>query len=84
MEAMAIGLPVITTDIPENQALIKNNISGILVPTQDSKAITQAINILTLDEGLSNTLGKNGKIEILKHHELTRVAIKLAHFFNIL
>lgn len=80
MEAMASGLPIITTDIPENQSLIKNNISGILVPTQDSKAITRAINTLIIDEGLSNTLGKGGK-EFLEQNLSLKASVNSFHQF---
>jgi glycosyltransferase involved in cell wall biosynthesis len=84
MEAMAAGIPIITTDIPENRALIENTASGILVPTQDSQAITQAINTLIIDEGLSNTLGKGGKKFLEQNFSLKASVNSFHQFLNSL
>ena len=52
MEAMAIGLPCISTDCPCGgpKMLIENGVNGILVPVGDDKALEEAI-----DWCLSNT-----------------------------
>ncbi len=84
MEAMATGLPVITTDIPENRLLIENNISGILIPTQDSEAIIHALNTLILDKGLSKTLGKSGKEFLRQNFSLKASGNSLHQFLNSL
>ena len=84
MEAMATGLPVITTDIPENRLLIENNISGILIPTQDSEAIIHALNTLILDKGLSKTLGKSGKEFLRQNLSLKASGNSLHQFLNSL
>jgi len=43
LEAMACGLPVITTDITDNSQVVKNGKNGYLVPPGDSKAIGEAV-----------------------------------------
>ena len=45
MEAMAIGMPVISTDCPigGSALLIQSGVSGILTPVGDTKALTEAM-----------------------------------------
>jgi len=43
-EAMACGLPVITTDICGNAEVVKNGENGLLVPFGDKEALADAIN----------------------------------------
>lgn len=43
IEAMALGLPVVTTNVGGIKYLINNNINGILVNPDDSQAMTNAI-----------------------------------------
>lgn len=57
MEAMAAGLPVITTSIPENLELIENNQNGIVVPARNAQALADGIELLLNDEKLRQHLG---------------------------
>ena len=45
IEAMGIGLPVISTDCKGGgaKALIKNHVNGIIVPREDTDAVAQAM-----------------------------------------
>lgn len=43
IEAMALGLPVVTTNVGGIKYLVNNNINGILVKPDDVKAMTNAI-----------------------------------------
>ncbi|HID28004.1 MAG TPA: glycosyltransferase family 4 protein [Methanosarcinales archaeon] len=55
LEAMASGLPIITTDTGGTQELIKDN--GIVVHVEDSKTIASAILHLADDYSLCKTMG---------------------------
>lgn len=57
IEAMAAGLPIITTGHPPMTDLIPNNDIGILVERCDSKGIASAIQLLAADNRLRSTLG---------------------------
>lgn len=61
MEAMALGLPVISTDCPCGgpKTLINNNQNGILVPVNDRKQLSEQILRLINDKELSNKLSNN-------------------------
>lgn len=61
IEAMAIGLPVVSTDHPIGGAkmAIQDRINGILTPVGDCDAIARAVCEILEDEKLSETLSQN-------------------------
>jgi glycosyltransferase involved in cell wall biosynthesis len=56
LEAMAVGLPVVTTDIDGCSELIVNEETGILIPPADSDAIENAVCRLLSDRGLRSRI----------------------------
>ena len=59
MEAMALGLPVISSDCMGGgaKALIKDGINGLLIPMQDEAALEQAMRRLLADPEFAESLG---------------------------
>jgi glycosyltransferase involved in cell wall biosynthesis len=76
MEAMACGLPIITTDIPENSILIENEKTGLLVAAKNSSTITQKIKQLQENPILSEQLSKEAKTTIQNSFSLEKIAKK--------
>ncbi len=72
LEAMASGIPVITTDIPENRDLIEHNVSGILVPTQASAVLSQKIQELRHNQETRRALSTMAKQTIRDTFSLDR------------
>jgi glycosyltransferase involved in cell wall biosynthesis len=72
MEAAAMELPVIATNIRGCREVVKCNETGILVPIKDSRALVAAIENLAQDEARRAELGKEGRRHILENfsHEL--------------
>ncbi|MBL4715640.1 MAG: glycosyl transferase family 1 [Bacteroidetes bacterium] len=64
MEAMALGIAPIITDIPGNRELVIDNESGLVVPSRNSKEITEAILKLYNDRELCNKLGESARNRI--------------------
>ena len=60
MEAMAMGLPVISTDCPCGgpKMLIENGVNGLLVPVKDVRAMAEAMEKLMSDEKLARSMGE--------------------------
>ena len=60
MEAMALGVPCISTDCPCGgpKTLIQNGVNGILTPVKDVEAMTKAIDQVLGDPALAECLGK--------------------------
>lgn len=63
VEAMASGLPVVMTDVGCAGEVVRNEETGIVVPTGDEEALVHAINRLLEDAALRGTLSNNGREE---------------------
>ena len=62
VEAMALGLPVISTDCPSGPSeIINDKKNGILVPVKDEKALADAILSVLTNSQLKNNLGREAK-----------------------
>lgn len=73
LEAMAAGIPVITTDIPENRTLITNSVTGLLVPKNNTTAITKAMRKLLSDTALKKSLTDTAHATIHDQHGLSSI-----------
>lgn len=65
-EAMALEKPCVATEINGIVDLVENGITGLLVPSRDSKALAEKIERLCLNKDLRNKLSKNAKENIKK------------------
>lgn len=63
IEAMALGLPCISTDCPCGgpRELIEDGVNGLLVPVGDATATAEAIEKLLKDSVYANKLGKSAR-----------------------
>ena len=58
IEAQAMGLPVIATDVPGQIDAFLPDVTGIPVPLKDSCAITEAMTLLAADVALRERMGR--------------------------
>jgi len=82
IEAMAAGIPVLATDIPENRDLIENEKTGILFPVNDTDSLVKAIEILIADESLRKKLGQNAQQKTKLNFDIRVVASRLDNFYQ--
>ncbi|MCQ1536898.1 colanic acid biosynthesis glycosyltransferase WcaL [Methanosarcina sp. KYL-1] len=82
MEAMAMEIPVISTDASGIPELVIDGISGILVPQKNETEISRAIIKLCENKDLRNNMGKAGKHIIIEKYNLENEAKKLENLFQ--
>ncbi len=61
IEAMALGLPVVGTNVGGIPYLVEDGKSGLLVPKGDAKAMCQAIKKLLSDNVWASTRSENAR-----------------------
>lgn len=69
MEAMACGLPIITTGISGIPELVKEGVNGMLVPAEDATAIAAAIVRLQHEPALAQRLSVAARATIRAHFD---------------
>lgn len=82
LEAMAVGLPIVTTNISENKELIEHNKSGILVPVRNSQAIGEALQTLLSKPDFAKRLGGNARKKAEMKFNLDRTITSTDQFFG--
>jgi glycosyltransferase involved in cell wall biosynthesis len=60
MEAAAMGVPVVATDVRGCREVVDDGVTGLLVPKEDAEALTAAIATLAPDAPLREKLGEAG------------------------
>lgn len=60
IEALALGLPVIATDVPSGgtQELMADGVSGLIIPAGDQKALEDAMEKILGDSAYADSLGR--------------------------
>lgn len=81
MEAMAIGLPVVTTPISGIPDLVADRTSGLLVPSADADALADALERVLADHALRETLGAGARRDVRTRHNLERSVERLRSMF---
>lgn len=61
VEAMASGLPVVASDIPGYDEVVRDGVEGLLVPPRDPEALARAVSVLLDDPGLAARLSAAGR-----------------------
>lgn len=82
LEAMASGLPIITTDIPENKVFLKDTVSGILVPPKDSSLLYQALQKSYQDPIMRTMLSKEARKIIDNSFSLEKILARWENTLN--
>ncbi len=71
LEAMAMELPVVSTDISGISELVIPNHNGLLVPEKNEQTLSQALKTLICQPELRKTLGRTGRLTVLEKFGLT-------------
>jgi colanic acid/amylovoran biosynthesis glycosyltransferase len=82
MEAMASGLPVISSQLSGIPELVDNGISGILIEPGDTEALARALVDLAADSAKNISFGLAGREKVLNEFDLEKNTLKLLDLFK--
>lgn len=68
-EAMGVGIPIITTDIPGPSEVVENRISGLLVEVKNIDSLKNGMEKLLTDNELRENMAKSGRKRAEKYFD---------------
>jgi glycosyltransferase involved in cell wall biosynthesis len=82
LEAMAMNVAVITTDVPGARDAVIDNFNGLLVAARDKSALEEAILKLIGDQELRKKLGINGRKLVENKYNTHLIFNKIMHVYQ--
>jgi glycosyltransferase involved in cell wall biosynthesis len=82
VEAMAAGAPVITTDVPTGNEIVRHERNGLLTPYDDVGALAAAISRLLSDRALAASLAAEGRRSVERRYTAERLAADLEAWYR--
>ena len=82
MEASAMGVPVIATDIRGCREVVKHGETGLLLPPKDPARLAAAIEQLYRQPELRRRMGQNGRRHIVENFSQRQVLDRLCAFYR--
>jgi glycosyltransferase involved in cell wall biosynthesis len=82
VEAMACGLPVITTGISGIPEVVRDGVNGLLVPTENPEALADALLRISRDQALARQLASEAQATVSQLFDGERFAGDLAALFR--
>jgi phosphatidylinositol alpha-mannosyltransferase len=80
LEAMAVGKPVVASNIEGYASLITHGVEGLLVPPKDEDRLAQALISLMTDESLRQQMGARGRVKA-KAYDWKYIAQKVLNYY---
>lgn len=82
LEAMALGTPVVSTDVTGIPEVLEDGVTGLTVPQKDSSALAAACVRLLEDAGLRRKLAVNARRQIEERFDIRRNSSELRDLFD--
>jgi glycosyltransferase involved in cell wall biosynthesis len=82
LEAMAVGKPIIATDILPVREIINSKELGILVPAKDSTAIASSIESLLVNKTFAETLSNNARKRACSDFNIETTVSRYTYLFK--
>ena len=82
LEAMACGLPVISTSVGGSIDIIENNVNGLLVEYGDEDGLSQAISRVLDDSDLAFNLGNHARETVEETQDIDSIADQYSKVYN--
>jgi len=84
MEAMAIGLPVVASDVDGIPEVVDNEITGMLMPPRNSALLAEALMTILDNQTLARMMGKRGRERVLSQFTIDHYLERLDALYQSL
>jgi glycosyltransferase involved in cell wall biosynthesis len=81
LEAMAAGLPVVATDVGGNSELVRDEVTGYLMPTKKPRVLADILLRLAADETLRARLGTKARQRVEENFSLRGMVQKYEQMY---
>jgi glycosyltransferase involved in cell wall biosynthesis len=82
LEAQAAGLPVVATAVDGSQELIRDQLTGRLVPRGDVKALANALGEILQNTAAASQMSRNARNHVAEHHQWSTCIDKYDELLN--
>lgn len=82
MEAMATGVPVVSTDVSGIPELVEHEVTGLVAPPKDAQALALAIERLLNDQPLRTRLAQRARQRVEQNHDVRVNTRRKAELFR--
>jgi glycosyltransferase involved in cell wall biosynthesis len=76
VEAMSVGLPVVTTDVGSLSEIVENSVNGVVISERDPDSLSESLLRLIDDSLLRDRLGRKGRETVVADYD-TAVCTKV-------
>lgn len=83
LEAMAAGLPCVTTDVPGCREVVNDN-NGILVPPEDCLSLANALKVLIQDQCMRKRMGEQGKRRLEQEFSERKIVAQTLELYRLM
>ncbi len=83
LQAMACGLPVVTTNVSSIPAIVKDQINGILVNPGSPEEICRGLVALIDNEALRQKMSAVNRKQVVENHDISHVWKRIANILNV-
>jgi len=77
MEAMAMGIPVVSTEVSGIPELVDHGKNGLLVPEKDPEALADALELIMGDPGSQDAFGREGREKVERDFNIVHTVEEL-------
>ena len=82
MQAMAVGVPVVATDVKGTREVVVDGKTGFLVPLEDTERFAARVAMLLDSPELCREMGAQGVIHARQHFDEDHVVERLASLYR--
>jgi glycosyltransferase involved in cell wall biosynthesis len=83
LQAMACGLPVVTTNVSSIPAIVKDQVNGVLVQPGSPEEIYRGLITLIDNKDLRRTMSATNRKQIVENHDISNVWKRIAKILNV-